>query len=62
MSNKDLAQQHENIKMLKIQKEYEECNEYGINDDKNELDDENDWTWYDHENKDIAFVVSTNFP
>lgn len=48
--------------MLKIKKEYEESNGYALDDYENELDDENDWSWYDSENKEIAFIVSTNFP
>lgn len=59
----NLAQKHENIKMIKLQKEYEETyEEYPDNNAEEELDDEKDWSWYDPQNKDIFFIVSTNFP
>lgn len=59
----NLAQKHENIKMIKLQKEYEETyEEYPDNNVEDELDDEKDWTWYDPQSKDIFFIVSTNFP
>lgn len=67
---KELAQNHINTKILKLQKEDEERKAYediynerdNQDEEISDIEDEQDWSWYKPDDENVYFIVTTAYP